>query len=83
MPKKKKVYEAYREDASHLGGPMGTEYTIPIEHKLFTDLEKAFAYLETVAEKYGEAIDRKRWNGKEYSQDIRCEIVGIRLKEVK
>ncbi len=38
------VYNLTCEDASHLGGPMGTEYTEFMWTKPFSSLEKAKAY---------------------------------------
>ena len=35
------VYNLTCEDASHLGGPMGTEYTTHVFTKPFTTLQKA------------------------------------------
>ena len=81
--KKTYIWETTREDASHLGGPMGKEYTTVIESKPFSDKDKAFSYLEKIAKKYGEKLDKENWKGdKFFAQDIRCEIVYIRKKEV-
>lgn len=41
------------DDASHLGGPMGTEYTTTIYSKPFSTKEKAFAYAVKDAPKHG------------------------------
>jgi hypothetical protein len=38
------VYNLTCEDASHLGGPMGTEYTTHVFTKPFTTLQKAKDY---------------------------------------
>jgi len=42
-----KVYNLACEDASHLGGMMGTEYTTHMFSRLFTTLEKAQKYAES------------------------------------
>lgn len=39
------------EDASHLGGPMGTEYTTPMWSKPFSTVEKAKKYAEDYVKK--------------------------------
>lgn len=39
------------ENASHLGGPMGTEYTTPIFSKPFTTIDKAKKYAEDYVKK--------------------------------
>jgi hypothetical protein len=44
--KNKKIFNLVCEDASHLGGPMGTEYTEYMWSKLFSSKEKAKAYAE-------------------------------------
>lgn len=35
------VYELVKEDWTHLGGPMGSEYTTTIWNRIFTTLERA------------------------------------------
>jgi hypothetical protein len=71
------VWEVKREDATNLGGPMGTEYTTFIETRLFGTKIKAWKYLEKIAKRYDEKLDKKNWKGNKFGQDIRCEIVYI------
>jgi hypothetical protein len=47
------VYNLELEDASHLGGPMGTEYTTTIWVKPFASMQRAKAYAEKYAKKKG------------------------------
>ena len=42
------------EDLSHLGGPMGTEYTTESEPSFFSSVEEAQSFAEA---EYGEKID--------------------------
>jgi hypothetical protein len=61
------------EDATHLGGPMGTEYTTPLWAKSFDDV--------AMAKRYAEKHFKKRidWCGhaKSWSADVGCYIYNI------
>ena len=80
------VYELISEDLSHLGGPMGTEYTTESSLGLFSGedgLEKA----KKAAEKhYGGKI---KWSKDKYpegslcSGDLRYVMYHIRIRRVK
>ena len=52
VAEKKKVYLLECEDASGMGGPMGTEYTEHLWTKPFSSIEKAKKYAEEFIEKY-------------------------------
>jgi hypothetical protein len=41
-----KVWKVTKEDLSHLGGPMGSEYTTTILTKLFSEKEKAIEWIK-------------------------------------
>lgn len=77
------VWQVIREDANHLGGPMGTEYTTLIETKNFNDRNKAFKYLKRIAKKYEEKLDKKNWKSyTHFCQDITYEIVEIKRMKI-
>jgi hypothetical protein len=42
-----KIFILECEDLSHLGGPMGTEYTTPVFTEIFSSVKKAKEYAET------------------------------------
>lgn len=79
---KEYIWEVVREDARHLGGPMGSEYTETIETKLFREKKDAWEYLEKVAKKYDETLSKNCWSRGHFCQDIRCEIVEINKKRI-
>jgi len=88
-----KVYVLSREDASHLGGPMGTEYTIPIgKPEVFKTIQEAYAAVKKINDKYNK---NAKWDfptfaefkkeiikTNEWSSDLRCEIVSINVKNI-
>lgn len=49
------------EDASHLGGPMGSEYTTEMWRKEFASVKDAKAYAEKDAEKYIDGNWSRKW----------------------
>jgi len=51
------VYSLDCEDASHLGGPMGTEYTVHVWSMIFADLDSAKEHAERYIK---EPIDWKK-----------------------
>jgi hypothetical protein len=57
--KKTKLFMLIAEDASHLGGPMGSEYTTHMWSKPFSSVEKARAYAEKFAKRRASIC---RWN---------------------
>lgn len=80
--KKEYVWEVEREDAGHLGNPMGMEYTEPIETKFFRKKADAWEYLKKIAKRYGETLNKNEWCDYTFCQDIRCEIVTINRKRI-
>jgi hypothetical protein len=61
------VYNLTCEDASHLGGPMGTEYTTHVFTKPFTTLQKAKDYAKKYQKNWPEYAkweqdSRTRWH---------------------
>jgi hypothetical protein len=77
------IYVATVEDASHLGGPMGSEYTVPIAQKTFTTYDKALKWLEqwNDGEPLGEAVAQS--SGTSWGWDIRVYIVHIDKRTVE
>lgn len=47
------VWKVLKEDLTHLGGPMGSEYTTPILTKLFSKKEKAIEWIKKDMKKEG------------------------------
>ncbi len=86
MKTKMEIYKLLIEDATHLGGPMGTEYTTPILRKSFIKQEKAIDFAnkwmrkETKDKDY--KIDFKRDRNRIYS-DERFVIVTIEKEKVE
>lgn len=61
------VYNLTCEDASHLGGPMGTEYTTHVFTKPFTTLQKAKDYAKKYQKNWPEHAEwiqdsKTRWH---------------------
>jgi hypothetical protein len=86
MPKTKNGYELHIEDASHLGGPMGTEYTTTISKKSYLTLTEAKqAALKYVRKHGGDPTHEIKWNksGSHYYSDERFVIVTIKPKLLK
>jgi hypothetical protein len=64
------IYMLESEDLTHLGGPMGSEYTTTNFRKYFSSVKKAKEYAEqdykrnvNVTERHSE-IEWKKWNSK-------------------
>jgi hypothetical protein len=60
-----KIYELVATDLSHLGGRMGTEYTVPIFHKFYSSAVKAMNaadddYRQRQQQKRKQSIEWKR-----------------------
>ena len=83
--KKLYIYNLICEDASHLGGPMGSEYTEHIFTKPFSDLQKAKNYAVKYSErKYWEDWMKWKKDGKNsWYLDEGSYIFTIERKEVK
>jgi len=54
------VFNLICEDASHLGGPMGTEYTTHVFTKPFVSVEKAKEFAKKYQKKWPEHATWKR-----------------------
>ncbi len=54
MVEEVKIYMLTCEDASHLGGPMGTEYTTTMWNKLFNSVELAKKHAEDFTKQKGD-----------------------------
>ena len=83
--KSNKIFVLTCEDASHLGGPMGSEYTEFLWNKLFSDRDKAKAHAEKYADRDGEGEEYKtNWQGKgkEISWDSGPYIFTIKEEKV-
>lgn len=77
-----KVFQLECEDASGLGGPMGTETTSTIFTKLFSSREKAHAYAEKDAKKRNAGWDGKPFPPlKEWNKHSTGEV-GIDMRSV-
>ena len=69
------------EDATNLGGPMGTEHTTTIGTEYFSTVDKAKQWankqkVNSWAPKWGKY-------GKEWAADVGCRIYTIRIVEVR
>ena len=73
------VYNLICEDASHLGGPMGTEYTTHVFTKSFTTPKRAKQHAE---EYVGEKIEWTKRKTGEWSADARTHIFHIKGQQV-
>jgi len=78
------IYNLTCEDASHLGGPMGSEYTTHIFTKPFTTVKRAKQYAVNYVKKYHD--DKLEWNANykkhEWSCDARTHIFHIKGEQV-
>lgn len=75
------VFNLICEDASHLGGPMGTEYTTHLWTKTFSSVDKAKAYAEKYCKK-----EEFRWEKGERGKwfvDARTHIFTIERQTLK
>lgn len=76
---KQKIYLLSCEDASNMGGPMGSEYTTHLWTKPFTTIEKAKDYAEQWIKKY----HNHKLDWTEDEDDIFCDALshGFDIKE--
>jgi len=74
------IYELIYEDLTHLGGPMGTEYTTNHFKGIFTSEEKAKKAAE---EDYGKSISWRKDEEELHSPDLIYVMYHIVGREVK
>jgi hypothetical protein len=55
------VYMVKKEDLTHLGGPMGSEYTTTILTKIFSSKELAIKWIEKDAKKTRPDVLKEDW----------------------
>ena len=81
-----KIFTLICEDASHLGGSMGTEYTTLLWTKIFTDKDKAKEYAKKKVGKgrglYDDDEDRWQKNGRELCWDSGPYIFTIKEEKI-
>jgi len=75
------------EDASHLGGPMGTEYTTHMFSKPFASLESAQRFAEKYSDDHGGLASKemkwtKDWYRERWAEDASKFIFVIKKDEV-
>jgi len=76
-----KIYNLTCEDATHLGGPMGTEYTTHMWTKPFSSIDKSREYAENyVKDKQGKIVYKPdknwlSWDAGTYCFNIKEQVV--------
>ena len=76
-----KIYILTCEDASHLGGPMGSEYTTPVETEIFKSLKSAQAYAE--GKHWNDDSEWMSHRDGHWSADVLAYIWSIETKELR
>ena len=74
------IYILTCEDASHLGGPMGSEYTTLMWTEVFTSLDKAKAHAEKHWWREDSRWDRAAFREAKWSADVGPYIYTIEKK---
>lgn len=74
------VYEALKEDLSHLGGPMGTEYTTTESMGIFGSLDRA---LNTCEKDFGKPIKWRKTHKGQSSPDLGYCMYHVKERKVK
>jgi hypothetical protein len=75
----KSLWMVTKEDLSHLGGPMGSEYTTTIWEKYFATEKEARAAIEKDMKKEKVDPDNDAWEKKTYWD---CRWVGYGIKKI-
>ena len=74
------MYKLRNEDLTHLGGPMGAEYTTTRYNKYFTTVDKAKNFAE---KEYGKPINWTKYNRSISSGDLGYVMYDITLVEIE